>query len=137
MRVQLDGDSVYLRLECHEEPGTFPCRVVCPDGCETFEQDHQHLLEPINYCNAAEFMACDGMYAESYIGGGEIPLHDGMAVEVEWTGDYYGWRAAEVTDPIDWKDQAEALALVHRVECTDTCSVLRSYDEAVAKEAES
>jgi hypothetical protein len=106
MQVRQEGDTVVLRPVCHEEPGKAWCRVECPHGCEVIgtadhvlpgempDEDHVHVLLPADYCNAVEWLTEGGYAAEFYDGEAEdIPLHDGMAVEVEWDGDAYIWRA--------------------------------------------
>lgn len=90
MRVTLVGESVCLVPMCHEQNGAV-CRVICAAGCESFSYpEHEHKLEPVPYCNAVEFFSnsdveccCDYNV--------EVPLFDGMPIEVTWDGDGYSW----------------------------------------------
>lgn len=97
MRVTLDREALRLVPVCHEQDGAV-CRVICAAGCESFSYpEHEHKLEPVSYCNAVEFLSnsdveccCD--YAV------EVPLSDGMPIEVTWDGDGYSWFPVSQSD---------------------------------------
>ena len=92
LRVTLDRDCLYLRIECQEPEGA-QCRVACAsDSCETYTYpDHEHGLCHLNYCNAVEYF--DNYDVEECCASAEpsFPLVDGMQVEVLWEGDFYVW----------------------------------------------
>ena len=93
MKVLLNKDTVCLCLVCHESDGAV-CRVACRQGCEEACYSPNEHIGPIDFCNAVEWMELEGDIEKCYTGDDEIPLHDGMAVEVAWNGDCYGWSVA-------------------------------------------
>jgi len=93
MRVTLNDDTVILMPVCHEPEGA-DCRVACSEGCESFSYpDHEHKLDPVDWCNAVEYMnlAAEEYRSDNSKDDGEIALFDGMPIEVEWNGDCYVW----------------------------------------------
>jgi hypothetical protein len=86
---------IEMGIVCNEHPGEALCRVECVQGCETFEFPfHEHELVPTQVCNAVEWIDnCDSL-KEDYVGPDDQSLSDGIAVEVEWTGDGYTWKPA-------------------------------------------
>lgn len=93
LKVVLDRDTVCLSIVCHEPDGA-TCRRACQKGCEDFCANPAEHIKPTNYCLAKEWIDADNNMAECYAGGGdELPLHDGMLINVDWTGDYYEWTA--------------------------------------------
>jgi hypothetical protein len=52
-------------------------------------------LVPTDYCNAVEWLTEGGWASEFYDQeADDIPLHDGMAIDIRWEGDNYVWTAA-------------------------------------------
>jgi hypothetical protein len=92
LRVFLDRDTACVRAVCHEPDGA-SCRMQCQANCEDFCANPEEHIKPGDQCNAVEWMDLDGT-AECYAGDDEIPLHDGMAIEVTWDGDRYVWSVA-------------------------------------------
>lgn len=95
-RLQMLSDEadVALRIECESAEGAW-CRLTCDEGCEEYGPDHPHqLVSTDGYCNAVEWIESGDSLHLSYSGDptGSYPLHDGMAVDVVWEGDYYSWR---------------------------------------------
>jgi ATP-dependent DNA ligase len=66
LRVFLHRDTACVRAVCHEPDGA-SCRMQCQANCEDF-------------CANPDAGDDD-----------EIPLHDGMAIEVTWDGERYVW----------------------------------------------
>lgn len=94
MTVVLSRDVVCLRLVCHEPDGS-TCRRACTEGCDDFCSDADGHIKPVSFCTAVEWMTEGGDAEECYAGDDEIPLHDGMPVEISWNGDYYEWSVAK------------------------------------------
>ena len=90
LKVVLDRDTVCVSVVCHEANGA-ACRRACAKGCEDFCSDPDNHIEPVDYCLAAEWIALDNNAAECYSGNDELPLHDGMRIDLAWAGDYYEW----------------------------------------------
>jgi hypothetical protein len=96
MSVTLHVEAVWLKPVCHEPDGAI-CRVECAEGCFSYTYpEHEHELTPREVCNAVEWMTAGECVVESYGGGSsrEISLHDGMAINVRWNGEYYEWTKA-------------------------------------------
>ena len=102
MRVTMEPyGRIDLQPVCHAPSGA-PCRVIYPEGCESWsEDDHalptqdvgdpeKHRLEATEYCNVVEFLTNDDV-AELYIGPGVVPVHDRMAIDVRWDLHGYVW----------------------------------------------
>lgn len=99
MRVTLDRDTVCLTPVCHEPDGA-KCRVTCAadNPCDDFDYpEHECGLKPVDYCNAVEYMNGDGWVDECYGPDDEIPIYDGMPIEVEWDGTGYTWSAVKIS----------------------------------------
>jgi hypothetical protein len=96
LKVVLDRDTVCLSVVCHEVDGTH-CRRTCDEGCEDICDDPDKHIKPVDYCVAAEWIALDNNMAECYAGNDELPLHDGMSINLDWTGDCYEWTAVKET----------------------------------------
>lgn len=93
--MRIVGDDSALLPVCHEPEGAF-CRVRCPKGCESWNDEHPHKLMPIDFCNAIESIQNDGDGPmDSYCGG---PLGEGIAdgtpINVWWDTvlDIYLWN---------------------------------------------
>lgn len=100
------------RVQCDAPDGW--CRRFCINGCEVWSEcdgdcddqdpmfthadpgvmhdDHGHTLR-LGECNVTLFLEDDAFIDESYLGDGNPEYHDGL-IEVEWQGEYYGWRYA-------------------------------------------
>lgn len=90
MRVTLDREALRLVPECHEPPDAV-CRVACVAGCESFGYpEHEHELVPVPSCNAVEFLSNSDVECCCDFSS-EVPLRDGMPIEVTWDGDGYSW----------------------------------------------
>jgi hypothetical protein len=93
LRVFLHRDTACVRAVCHE-PDEASCRMQCQANCEDFCANPEEHIKPGGHCGAVEWMDLDGT-AECYAGDDdEIPLHDGMAIEVTWDGERYVWSVA-------------------------------------------
>lgn len=104
--LQAQFEAGYLRLGiiCHEHEASL-CHLVCDEGCESWNlSDHVlpgrengleegHRLTRSNMCNAVEWFDATGDLAESYHGQ-TVSIHDGMPVDIAWTGDCYIWSEA-------------------------------------------
>jgi hypothetical protein len=81
--------------KCHEPDGSI-CRVTCAadDPCETYTEDHECGLKPIDGCNGVDWL--DAIGPQDCYGGGRdnVPIHDGMPIVIEWEGDGWEWRRA-------------------------------------------
>ena len=77
---------VLAHFECHEGPAAM-CNVTCLEGCESWEEDHEHELTPTGRCNAVEWFECEG-WDECYIG--PVTFLRSGPVTVEWS-DGYVW----------------------------------------------
>jgi hypothetical protein len=93
LKVVIDKDTVCLSVVCHLLDGA-TCRRACTEGCEDTCADPDDHIKPVDYCLVAEWINLEGAIAESYSGNDVLPLHDGMAIDVEWTGDDYVWAAS-------------------------------------------
>jgi hypothetical protein len=100
MKVRLDHDAVILSLVCEEGPGS-DCHKGCVRGCEeecTGGEDH---IGDLTYCLAAEWLNnYDPPPDEAYDSEKpkcDLPLYDGMPVEVRWNSfnDCWVWKVAE------------------------------------------
>jgi hypothetical protein len=94
LRVMFDQSQVTLRLVCHET-GRASCRLVCSQGCEQGDQEHEHELVEIDNCDAMLWIGTD---VEEYYRAiapntaeTPFPIYDGMPVTVTWDGDTYVW----------------------------------------------
>jgi hypothetical protein len=95
MQVRQEGDTVVLRPVCHEPEGAI-CRIDCTQGCEAWDVPHEHPMKNLDYCSAVEWLTADGWASEYYDeDADDIPLHDGMPIEVVWEGEFYVWRAVK------------------------------------------
>jgi hypothetical protein len=94
LKVVLDRDTVCLSVICHENDGAF-CRRGCAYGCEDSCVDPDSHIKPLNFCLADEWISADNNMAECYAGKDELPLHNGMRIDLSWTGEYYEWTAAK------------------------------------------
>lgn len=85
--------EVDLTVQCHEPDGA-ACRVTCPKDCDEWDLvGHEHGLVAIEFCNAVEWITAGELtVAEQYDGPAPAPLHDGMPIEVRWTGVGYVWE---------------------------------------------
>jgi hypothetical protein len=94
MSVTIHGGYVSLTPVCHEPEGA-ECRVVCAlpgiSACGTYSYpEHEHGLRDQDYCNAAGWLS-ESDVAECCAESGEVPLYDGMPIEVIWKGGGYLW----------------------------------------------
>lgn len=96
-----DGD-VWALLRCDESEGA-PCRLICPEGCESWPCPHE--LVDAGYCNEIEFIGNAGPALEYREGGAETGVADGE-VTIRWDGDMYVWSQDDTpADPnalLDW-----------------------------------
>jgi len=99
MRVTLDRDMVRLVPVCHEPEGAV-CRVTCATGvCEQYGYpEHEHGLRPVP-CNAVEWLTAGDLVAESCGSDSEVPLYDGMPIEVSWEGVDVGYSWVPAPPP--------------------------------------
>lgn len=88
LTLTLDSEWLDFKVECREPEGSM-CRVTCPDGCESYGEDHEHELVPVDHCNAVEWINAFGVQAESHIG--EDVLVKAVPIEVDWNGEMYEW----------------------------------------------
>ena len=118
LRVELRNERVRLTIECESPEGAM-CRLECAEACGAdeypcFSEDEDgtqraHKLKDSGHCNAELFInegdieACNDMDEE--------PLWDGMPVEVEWDGDGYVWRGAELESPWVARNRARSVAV--------------------------
>lgn len=86
MRVVLDNEYVRLKLVCHEKSDAL-CHESCPHGCEEL-CDHETVSSC--ECNAVVWMENSDIECLCDVDG-EVSLHDGMPVVVEWDGDNWNW----------------------------------------------
>lgn len=73
------------------------CRLTCRQGCEEYATDgsHEHQLVDYGCCTAAGWIN-EGHPDEVYDGGpDDEPVRDGP-VHVQWDGDGWVWRYADV-----------------------------------------
>lgn len=101
MRVVLEYETVRLLPVCHEPEGAV-CRVTCAvDSCESYDYpEHEHGLKPVPYCNAVEDLTADDSTVERCGVSTEVPLRDGMRIDMFWEGDHYSWSPSEPSGPI-------------------------------------
>lgn len=91
LNVKLDHDMVCLSITCHETDGAF-CRRACEAGCEDFCGDPDEHVKPVNYCLGVEWISLDNNADECYSGDDVISLHDGMLIDLDWSGDGWQWK---------------------------------------------
>lgn len=104
LSVKLDRDTAVVSVDCHEPEGANcrkTCEFECPSWLEDHEQEYGHKLVDYGRCLAVEWMQNDASTAECYLGEDEIPIYDGMPVEVEWQGDFWGWLSLERQGPVE------------------------------------
>lgn len=91
LSVYVVNEWLQVDLNCNAAEGS-ACRMTCPDGCDSWLVDeHEHELVDYGQCLAVEW-AENTTVAECH-SGGTTRLHDGMPVDVEWTGDGWTWNA--------------------------------------------
>lgn len=93
---RIEQEFITGRLVCTEPPES-DCRMVCPEGCESWPCEHE--LVDGGACNPIEFIENSDGPVFCY-GGPEAPLRDGEVV-FTWNGDYYEWDYADVIEPKD------------------------------------
>jgi hypothetical protein len=101
LSVSISEGYIHLEVECHEQERA-NCRINCPGDCEDscYEDSCYRFIEKRvpGECVAALWINADSA-DECYIGD-MIPLHDGMRIDVDWSGDNWVWSAlAPVTAP--------------------------------------
>jgi hypothetical protein len=82
----IEYECVQAQLSCTEPSGA-PCRMVCPEECESWPCAHE-LVDNVD-CNPIVFITEGAGVVESYEGE-RTPLRDGL-VEFKWNGDWYTW----------------------------------------------
>jgi hypothetical protein len=97
MRLTIEVGSVVADWTCIADEGA-ACRMTCPEGCETWDDDHwPHRLVDKGECNAVEWLDNDA-WDETY-GGDPEHLRSGP-VEVWWNGDGYSWRYPQAAQAV-------------------------------------
>lgn len=82
-----DGD-VWALLKCDEPEGA-QCRLICPEGCETWPCVHE--LTDAGYCNQINYIGTCGPALEFREGREETGVVDGE-ITIRWSDDdCYVW----------------------------------------------
>jgi len=119
-----DQDCVQAQATCTAPEGA-DCRLICPEGCESWSIDHdeggkpfhrtghfeddgtevRHAMEASD-CNVVEFLNIDGSINELSTDASPFVIGT-IAIEESWEGDYYSWKRAEpVVQPLPERDPA-------------------------------
>ena len=87
VEYRISGPDVWALLKCDEPEGA-QCRLICPDGCESWPCEHE--LVDAGHCNEIEFIGNAGLALEFREGTEETGVVDGE-VTINWDGDMYVW----------------------------------------------